>query len=105
GHLAGEPRYRGPVAGAAGDDDGPAGDLAAARRDQVTVPGLPHRGDILAGPDRRAGDRGEALDEIGHLAGGHVPVRVLAFVAKARQAALPVRREQPQRVPALAAPG
>ena len=48
---------------------------------------------------------GEARDELDHLAHRHVAVGIGAVVAKARQAALPVGREQPQRVPALAPPG
>ena len=55
GHLAGERRDRGPVAGAARDDHGPAGDLAVARRDQVTVPVRPHRGDVRRRSGRARG--------------------------------------------------
>ena len=40
--------------------------------------------------------------DLGHR---HVAVGIRAVVAIAGQPALPVRREQPQRVPALAAPG
>ena len=76
-----------------------------ARGHLVAVVGPPHRRDVHAGPDRSARDLGEALDELDHFAHRHVAVGVRAFVAKARQAALPVGREQPQRVPALAPPG
>src|SRR6185437_15006898 len=67
--------------------------------------GLLHRGDVDAGPDRGTADLGEGLDELGYLAHRHVAVRLRAFVAKAREPALATGREQPQRVPALAAPG
>jgi hypothetical protein len=49
--------------------------------------------------------RGEALDELGYLPHRHVAVGVRACVANARQAALPVGSEQPQRVPPFAPPG
>ena len=48
--------------------------------------------------------RGEARDELDHLAGGHVAVGIGAVVVMPGQAALPVGREQAQRVPALAPP-
>ena len=80
-------------------------DLAAARRHLVPVVGTAHRRDVRAGPDGARASRGEALDELGHLRRRHVAVGVRALVAKARQAAEPVGREQPQRIPALAPPG
>ena len=42
------------------------------------------------------------VDHLGHR---HEAVGIGAFVAIAGQPALPVRRQQPQRIPALAAPG
>src|SRR5262249_27120348 len=69
------------------------------------VVGAPDRRDVHASPDRSARDLGEALDQLGHFGLRHVPVRVRALVAKARQAALPVGSQQPQGVPALAPPG
>ena len=48
---------------------------------------------------------GEARDELDDLGHRHEAVGIGAVVAIAGQAALPVRRQQPQRVPALAAPG
>ena len=54
---------------------------------------------------RRGGHDGEARDELDHLAHRHVAVGIGAVVAIAGQAALPVGRQQPQRVPALAPPG
>ena len=48
---------------------------------------------------------GKARDELDHLAHRHVAVGIGAVVAIPGQPALPVGRQQPQRVPALAAPG
>src|SRR5215472_1409522 len=100
-----ERRHRRQVAGAAGDDHCPAPDLAPAGSDVIPAVGPPDRCHVRAGADGGSRDRGETLDELGHFPHRHVAVGILAFVAKARKAALPVGGEQPQRVPALAAPG
>ena len=72
-------------------------------------PGSPspsrHGGDGGVRAYRRARDRGEARDELDHLAHRHVAVGIRAVVVIAGQTALPVGRQQPQRVPALAPPG
>ncbi len=94
-----------PAVPALRDADGPGVDLAAASRQAVSAVGQPHRRDIHAGADRCTRDLGEALDELGHFAHRHVAVRFQPLIAKAGQAALPVGREQPQGVPAFAAPG
>ena len=44
------------------------------------------------------------LEEFDDLRHGAVAVRVIAVIAKAGQAALPIGREQTQRIPALSAP-
>ena len=64
-----------------------------------------HRRDAVCGANRRRETRGEARDELDHLAHGHVAVGIGAVVAMAGQPALPVRREQAQRIPALVPPG
>jgi hypothetical protein len=46
-----------------------------------------------------------ALDEPDQLGDGHEAVRVVTLVGQPRQARLPVRGEQAQRVPALGLPG
>ncbi len=103
--AGGERRHARHVAGAAGEHDAPAADLAAAGADVVAVGRRPDGGDGGLGAHRRVRDAGEAIDEGGHLARRHVAVGLRAVVGVARQAALPVGREQAQRVPALAAPG
>ena len=94
------------VAGAAREHDGPAAEVAVgrSRRDSrrrcaltdVTVVC------VRTGAPRH---RGEARDEVDHLGHRHVAVGIRAVVAIAGQSALPVGRQQPQRVPALAPPG
>ena len=54
---------------------------------------------------RRLGHRGETRHELDHLGHRHEAVGIDALVAIAGQSALPVGRQQPQRVPAFAAPG
>ena len=95
------------------------GDVAGARRhhhalrppfapvglDHIAAVGLAQAGDGGVGLDRRRDHSSVTVEERDRL--GHVPVavRVVALVAEARQAALPVRRQQPERLPALGAPG
>jgi hypothetical protein len=45
---------------------------------------------------------GDEVDDLRHRA---IAVRVVAVIAEPRQTALPVRRQQPQRIPSLGAPG
>ena len=71
----------------------------------VPVVRTPHRRDVHTGPDAAPARPGEALDELDHLAHRHVAVRIRPVVAMAREVALPVRGEQPQRVPAFVPPG
>ena len=93
------------VVAAAREHDTPAADLAAARRDAIPVAGPRHRRDVRIGADRRTRHGGEARDEVDHLGHRHVAVRIRAVVVMAGESALPVGRQQPQRVPALAPPG
>ena len=57
------------------------------------------------GPHRRVGHRRRTRDERDNLGHRHEPVGIRAFIAITGQPALPVRRQQPQRIPALVAPG
>jgi hypothetical protein len=98
-------RHAREIAGAAGQDDDAALQLAMVGGDVISPVRWPHRRDRGARAHGRGGHDRETRDEIDHLAHRHVAVRIGAVVAKAGQAALPVRREQPQRVPALAPPG
>ena len=63
------------------------------------------RRDVRVRAHRRARARWQARDELNHLAHRHVAVGIRAVVAMAGKAALPVGREEPQRIPALAPPG
>ena len=48
---------------------------------------------------------GESIDQLDNLGARRVPVGIRAVITEVRgKSALPVRREQPQRVPALATP-
>ena len=93
------------IARAAREHDAPAADIAVGRRDVIPVVRACHRRDVRIGANRRARHRGEPRDELDHLGHRHVAVRIRAVVAVAGQATLPVGREQPQRLPALAPPG
>ena len=104
-HALAEPGHVRAVAGAARQHHRAGAELAVARGQVVAVVGAPYRGDVHAGADGGAGERGEALDELDHLGHGHVAVRVRAVVVEARQAALPVRGEEAEGVPALPPPG
>ena len=59
---------------------------------------------VVCDLDRRRDDLGVTVDERDDLRHGPVAVRIVAFVAVAWQAALPVRRQQPERIPALGPP-
>src|SRR5690606_4149872 len=104
-HALAQPGHVRAVAGAARQHHRAGAELAVARGQVVAVVGAPYRGDVHAGADRGAGERGVALDELDHLGHGHVAVRVRAVVVVARQAALPVRGEETEGVPALPPPG
>ena len=93
------------VVSAARKHDAAAADIAAGRRDAIAVIGPRHRRDVRIGADRRARHGGEARDEVDHLGHRHVAVRIRAVVVMVGQPALPVGRQQSQRVPALAPPG
>ena len=71
----------------------------------IPLVGLPDRRDRGVRAHRRGGDLGKARDELDHLGHRHEAVGIGAFITIAGQPGLPVGRQQPQRVPALAAPG
>ena len=71
---------------------------------EEAVVGAPHRGHRRLGLYGRADRVGVALDERDDLGHRHVAVGVVAFVPIVRQAALPVRREQRERIPPLGLP-
>jgi hypothetical protein len=47
---------------------------------------------------------GESIDQLDNLGARHVAVGVRAVVPKARKPALPVRRQEPKRIPTLTPP-
>ncbi len=100
-----EGRHGRPVEGAAGQHHGATGDLTGIGPHHVAVVATAHRGDRRPGPHRGADVTGEAADEVDDLAHRHVAVGIGPGVVVAGQPAQPVRRQQPQRVPALGAPG
>ena len=63
-----------------------------------------HRGDRRVGPHRRRDRLRIVRDEVDDLGQRPVAVGIVALVAESRQPALPVGRQQPQRIPALGAP-
>ena len=97
-------RHRRPVAGTARDHHGPAADLTLVGGHVVAVVSTAHRRDHDSGADGRLRLLGEALDQPDDLGHRQVAVRVRPVVRQPGQVALPVGREQPQRVPTLVAP-
>src|SRR5690606_23931210 len=89
---------------AACEHEGPAAPCAANGCNAVAAFGRLDPGHPRAGQHRRADHRAISLDHLGELPRRHEAVRIRAVIAKSRQAALPARRQQPQRVPALVPP-
>src|SRR5688572_2694667 len=100
-----ERRHAGRVTRAARDDEAAALELALRRGNAVAVVGRPRFHDLGVPADRRVDSGRKAADEVDDLAHRHEAVWVVALVPVTGQTALRVRREQPQRVPTLAAPG
>ena len=93
------------VVGATREHQGAAAPVAAGGSDPVAVVGPAHRQDRRLGLDRRVHRRRVTRHEVDHLGRAHEAVGVGAFITMARQPREPVRRQQAERVPALAAPG
>src|SRR5581483_10117311 len=104
-HSGRERRDRRDVAGSTREHDGAGAKLPVARPDLVPVARTPHRRDVRAGANRRARVRRIASDQLGDVRARHVAVGIGALVVATGEPALPVRRQQPQRVPPLVAPG
>jgi hypothetical protein len=103
-HAGREARHARDVARARGDDDGAAPPLTAVGAQEISRTFTTHRDDGGVRAHRRRDRFRVASDEIDNLRERAVAVRVVADVAKPRQPALPIGREQTQRVPSLAAP-
>ena len=94
------------VAGARGEHDGIGRPVPLVRVDRVApIPGSAQRSHRGVGVDRSRALPGVAVDQPHDLAGGHVAVRIVPVVRESGEPAEPVWGEQPQRVPALRAPG
>ena len=104
-NLVRELRYLRDVERAGGQHDRLALPGALLGDDLKAVAGAADGSDRAVRPQRRRHPLCVALDERDRL--GHRPeaVRIVALVAVTRQPALPVRREQRERIPALGAPG
>ena len=85
-------------------DDRAALPLAAVGYDSEALIGLAYRRHRRAGFCRCAHESCVAVNEFDHFAHWHIPVRLGAGVAVSGQAALPIRRQQAQRIPSLAPP-
>jgi len=103
--LCRELRHLRDVERAGGEHDGLALPGALLGDDLIAAAGAPHRDDRAMRSQRRRQQRRVALDERDRLGHRPVAVRIVALVAMAGQPALPVRREQGERIPALGAPG
>src|SRR5690349_17428222 len=87
-----------------GDDNATASPRAALAFDAIAAGNAPHRKDRATRDDRRAGILRITLEERQQLAARHEPVGIVAAVPPPRQPVHPVWRQQPERIPALAAP-
>ena len=99
-----ERRHVGDVAGPRREHDRRSPPRPLIGVDDIAVRRRPHRRDSRSALNGRRHHPGVALDERDDLGHRHVPVRVFAVVGQSGQPALPVGREQPQRVPALRLP-
>ncbi len=104
-HQIGKGGNTGDVAGSGSEHDRPALPVALVRAHQVPRLGAAHRRDRRVGLHRGRDRLGVAADELDDFRHRPVAVGIVALVAEARQPALPVRGQQPQRIPALGAPG
>ena len=103
-HADGEIGQARDVARARRQHHGPAPPLAAVRAHEISRPLAANRGNGRVGSDRSRDRLGIVPEEVDHLRQRPVAVGVVALIAEARQPALPVRGEQPQRIPSLGAP-
>jgi hypothetical protein len=103
-HEIGEGGNVGDIAGAGRDDDGTALPVAPIRAHQISGIGAAHRRDCRVGLQRSRDRFRVALDEIDDFGNRAIAIGIAAVVAVAGQPALPVRRQQAQRVPALRPP-
>ncbi len=97
-------RNAGDVAGAAGQHDRAAAPLAAIGGDHISATVALHRGDVGMGLHRRRNGARITVDEFDGLGHRAVAVGIVALIAVAGQPALPVGRQQAQRIPALGTP-
>jgi hypothetical protein len=105
GQLRGDGGDLRPVEGARREDDRVGLPRPVRGGDDVAVLAARDGGHLRPGPEGRVAVLRVALEERDELRDRHEAVRVVAVVRQAGQARLPVRRQQPQRVPALGAPG
>jgi hypothetical protein len=103
-HPLGEGRDAGNVAGAGSEHERAASPVALIGAHEVSRLGRAHRCHGRVGPYRR-GDRLRVVrKEVDNLGQRSVAVGIVALVVVSRQPALPVGRQQVQRIPALGAP-
>ena len=103
-HAGGEARHPRDVARTRGQHDGPAPPVAPVRAHEVSGLRAAHRGDGRMGSHRSRDRLRIGRDEVDDLRQRPIAIGIVAVIAKARQPALPVGGQQPQRVPSLGAP-
>ena len=104
GQAGAQRRDRSNVARAARDHELAAAPRALACRQFVALPLPPHLRDADARHDGCARNFGIVLQEVHDLRHGHEAIAICAGIGVARQAALPVRRQEAKRVPPLRPP-
>ena len=102
--VAPDRRDAGDVAGAGREHERSTAPVPFVRRDEEATLRGRYRGHARVGLNRRRDHLRVARQEIDDLRHGTVAVGIVAFIAKARQPALPVGRQQAKRIPAFGAP-
>ena len=104
-HLLFERGDAGEITGTACDDQTLASNVSVACGHAVPVVSRCDGRDRRVRAHRRRRESGETRDELDHLGHRHEAVGIAAVITIAGQPALPVWREEPQRIPTLAPPG
>ncbi len=105
GNIAGISGHGRQIAGTARNNDIAGVPIACVGRDLEQIAGFPYQANGATRLNRRLSDQRVLIDKLDDLGHRHESIGIAARICVPRQSALPVRRQQPQRIPALVAPG